>query len=156
MFNCIKLDQSSFPFILLPVLGYHKLWQFPKESCFHFLKYHRLKAWKRKVMRQTKEGEHLHFYVKMHFRRLEKKVFWLVHTRAAYVVPLANMRECRCDDVLLLVLRALAWKGTGVHKHPSIFFPANLLHETAMYFSLWISQQTKAVVTAEETMRKSI
>lgn len=34
MFNCIKLEQSSFPF-LLPALGDHKLWKFPKNSYFH-------------------------------------------------------------------------------------------------------------------------
>lgn len=41
----------------------------------------------------------------------------------------------------LLVL--MAWKDTQVHKHSSIFSPANLLHEPGTYLPLWIFQQTK-------------
>lgn len=78
-----------------------------------------------------------------------------MQTRVGCVIALATMRECRCD-YSLLVLRALAWKGTGGNKHSSIFFPANLLHKSGMCFSLWISQQTKTIVTAEQTMKNSI
>lgn len=55
---------------------YHKLQKFPNKSCFHFLKHHRLKAWKRwwkqwgKQSRQT----NLHFYLKTYIRRLKKNM----------------------------------------------------------------------------------
>lgn len=74
----------------------------------------------RKVVRQTKQGENLHFCLKMHFRRLKKCAFWLMQTRPGCVLSLANMRECRCDCEFLFVLGVMAWKGTA-HKHPSIF-----------------------------------
>ena len=66
-----------------------------------------------KVMRQAKQGEHLHFYLKMHFKRLKKCVFWLVQTRLGCVVPLANVRERRCDYLLLVP------QGYGLERHRS-------------------------------------
>jgi len=113
------------------------------------------------VMRQAKQDERLHFYLTMLFKRLKKpRLSWLVQTRVGCVVPLASVRECRCDGSLLLVLRAMAWKRTAVHKHSSIvgfvFFPRQLTARDRHVFSLWISQQKKAVVTAEETMKNSI
>lgn len=66
------------------------------------------------VMRQAKQGEHLHCYLKMHFKRLKKCVFWLVQTRLGCVVPLANVRECRCDYSLLQCPQ-----GYGLERHRS-------------------------------------
>lgn len=109
----------------------------------------------RKVVRQTKQGENLHFCLKMHFRRLKICAFWLMQTRPGCVLSLANMRECRCDYEFLFVLGAMAWKGTA-HKRPSIFFPANLLHDSGMYVPLWISQQTETIGSDEEAMKNSI
>lgn len=110
-----------------------------------------------KVMRQAKQGERLRFYLQMHFRRLKKNV---------------SSGLCRPD--LGVLFRWPIWGSAGVitrvslssglwlgkaqeliNTHP-IFFPANLLHETGMYFPLCISQQTKTVVSAEETMKNSI
>lgn len=87
----------------------------------------------RKVVRQTKQGENLHFCLKMHFRRLKKCAFWLMQTRPGCVLSLADMRECRCDCKFLFVLGAMAWKGTA-HKHPSIFFqPTYCMIQACMF-----------------------
>lgn len=158
MFNCIKLEQSSFPFLLLPALRYHKLQKFPKKSCFHFLKHHRLKAWKTwwKLWVKQSRVNICTAILKCISRDWKNVSSGLCRPDLGVLFPWLTWGSAGVITHFSNVLRAMAWKGTGVHKHSSIFFPANLLHETGIYFPLWISQQTKTIVTVEETMKNRI